>query len=125
MSKFSVDLGEATDKELDSITIKFDSRDNRYLKFNEANMTIDIDSDIPVGVNTVYFTLIDDNSEPKSSTYKIVIIINEETPVNHIVPVTGSAPEIIDTDQEQDIVVTGIDSLGEITILFSQKMKVP
>ena len=40
---FYITLGSVTDAQLDGYSIEFEGGDNRYVSFNEANMTLDID----------------------------------------------------------------------------------
>ena len=61
-NRFIVDLGPVSDPELDMITFKFDAIGNRYITFNEDVMTLEIDKNIPLGVNHVNLLLSDDNS---------------------------------------------------------------
>ena len=61
--RFYVDLGPVSDPELDKVTFKFDANGNRYITFDAAEMTLEIDEDIPLGVYRVNMQLIDDNSQ--------------------------------------------------------------
>ena len=90
-------------------------------------MTLEIDEFTPVGVHTVQFTLTDDNlSNPKQSDYKIIVIINERNIEEEFEFDDDSyTPPGNITSQDPDIIVVGVDELGEMTLLFTQRMKIP
>ena len=65
-----------SDAELDSYSVKFEAGNNRYVSFNEADMTLEIDQFIPLGVYQINLSLLDDDPfKPEQTDYEVTILI--------------------------------------------------